>query len=72
MEPSSVTTVQAAMVMNKTYNVCSMDKIGLSYGTQAVSIAFEMGMFKPHDGTLDKAQQVVHDYTAWALYSFLK
>lgn len=72
MEPSSVTTVQAAIVINKTYNICSMDKIRLNYGAQAASIAYAMGMFETHDGTLDKAQEVVQDYIAWALYSFLK
>lgn len=72
VQPHAVTTVQAAIVINKTYNVCSMDKIGLSYGAQAASIATEMGMFEPNDGTLDEHEQIVRNYTAWALYSFLK
>jgi hypothetical protein len=67
-ESRSVTTVQAGMVINVTYNVYSMDKIGLSYGAQAASIAYEMGMFKPPDGLIDRALQTVRDYTAWCLY----
>jgi hypothetical protein len=70
-EPSSLTTVQAGIVINKIYNVCSMDKIGLNYGAQAASIAYELGLFEPNDSTLDKPQQIVRDYTAWSLYSFL-
>ncbi|KAJ6782478.1 hypothetical protein PWT90_07884 [Aphanocladium album] len=69
VEPSSITTVQAGIVMNIVYNVYSMDKVGLSYGTQAVSMAHAMGLFKPADGVTDASTQIVRDFTAWGLYS---
>ncbi|PMB70555.1 Nitrogen assimilation transcription factor nirA [Beauveria bassiana] len=43
LEPDSVTTIQAGMIMNIIYNVYSMDKVGLSYGAQASAMAYKMG-----------------------------
>lgn len=56
------------MVINVTYNTYSMDKIGLTYGAQVASIAYEMGMFEPSASTMDRHEQIVRDYTAWCLY----
>ncbi|KAJ3493402.1 hypothetical protein NLG97_g4751 [Lecanicillium saksenae] len=72
IEPRSVTTVQAGMVMNITYNVYSMDKVGLSYGFQAAAMAYEIGLFKPANGVIEPDVHTVRDYTAWCLYFCIK
>lgn len=67
LEPDSVTTIQAGMIMNIIYNVYSMDKVGLSYGAQASAMAYKMGLFKLPDEVTDPSLQIVRDFTAWGL-----
>ncbi|KAM3464907.1 hypothetical protein NHJ6243_001973 [Beauveria neobassiana] len=69
LEPDSVTTIQAGMIMNIIYNVYSMDKVALSYGAQASAMAYKMGLFKlPDEVTDPPSLQIVRDFTAWGLY----
>ncbi|RFN54941.1 zn(2)-c6 fungal-type DNA-binding domain protein [Fusarium flagelliforme] len=47
MEKSSITTVQAAMIFHIMYNIYSMDKLGMTYGVQAVAMAKDLKLFDP-------------------------
>ncbi|KAL6808365.1 nitrate assimilation regulatory protein nirA [Trichoderma camerunense] len=45
-QKSSITTVQAGMVINIMYNMYSMDKIGMTYGVQAIAMAHDLKLFE--------------------------
>lgn len=70
-EPS-ITTVQAAMVLNTVYNMTSMEVQGLSFGAQALALSYKIGILGPLPTELDKRQRHVYGYTAWCLYYWIR
>ncbi|SCO92559.1 uncharacterized protein FRV6_16687 [Fusarium oxysporum] len=71
MEKSSITTVQAAAIINIIYNMYSMDKLGTTYGVQAIAMAKDLKIFDPSCRPKSKSRQHVYDFTAWCLYYWM-
>jgi hypothetical protein len=72
MEESSITTVQAGVLIHIIYNMYSMDKLGITYGVQAVAIAKDLKVFESSCRPKSKARQQVYDFTAWCLYYWMR
>ncbi|KAF4340441.1 nitrate assimilation regulatory nirA [Fusarium beomiforme] len=71
MEKSSITTVQAAVIINIIYNMYSMDKLGMTYGVQAVAMAKDLKIFYSSSRPKSMKRQHVYDFTAWCLYYWM-
>ncbi|SCO81443.1 related to nitrate assimilation regulatory protein nirA [Fusarium oxysporum] len=69
-EPS-ITTLQAAMVLNPVYNMSSMETQGLSFGAQALALSHRLGILEALPAELDQRQRHVYGYTAWCLYYWI-
>ncbi|KFA69723.1 hypothetical protein S40285_09672, partial [Stachybotrys chlorohalonatus IBT 40285] len=67
LDRCSVTAVQAAMMMNVTYNLYAMDKVGMVYDAQAVALARELKLFDTVQWRT-KREWVGYGFTAWSLY----
>ncbi|KAJ4865698.1 fungal zn(2)-Cys(6) binuclear cluster domain-containing protein [Trichoderma breve] len=69
-QKSSITTVQAGMVINIIYNMYSMDKIGMTYDVQAIAMAHDLKLF---DGPTSKnrRKQRGYDFTAWSIFFWM-
>ncbi|CAI6338004.1 unnamed protein product [Periconia digitata] len=68
---SRITTVQAGLVMNILYNMYSMDKLGMTYAVQAVSIAHDLNIFGDTSSLRSARKQHAYGFTAWCIYSWL-
>ncbi|KAF5571266.1 C6 transcription factor [Fusarium phyllophilum] len=66
----SLTTIQAHLVTALTYNMNSMDEIGLSYIVQAISMGDRMKIFDTFPSTMDDKSKTARGLTAWALFNF--
>ncbi|KAF4434910.1 nitrate assimilation regulatory nirA [Fusarium acutatum] len=72
-EPS-ITTLQAAMVLNPVYNMTSLEtqaSLGLSLGAQALALSHKLGILESLPAELDQRQRHVYGYTAWCLYYWI-
>lgn len=67
---SSVTTVQAGLIISITCNIDGIDKIGWSYLHQAVDMARNMQLFKSSVALKDLKARAVRSITAWSLFSW--
>ena len=67
-EKSSLTTVQADIILNIIFNMHLMDKIGTTYAIHAVAMAHDLKLFAPSARVKDKRKQRAYDYTAWCVY----
>ncbi|KAH0531151.1 hypothetical protein TsFJ059_000019 [Trichoderma semiorbis] len=61
---------RAGMVINIMYNMYSMDKIGMTYGVQAIPMVHDLKLF---DGPTSKNQrkQRGYDFTAWSIFFWM-
>ncbi|KAG5985397.1 hypothetical protein E4U55_003625 [Claviceps digitariae] len=70
--PVRITTIQAAMVLSVTMNVCSAEALGIKYARAAVAMAVDQGLFLPSDTQrIDQRLQQAHDFTAWCLHNWI-
>lgn len=68
---SSLTAIQAAMVLNTIYDCDTMDKIGRSYMLQAVAMAHDLKLFQySSDKAMSKKTQRARHFTAWGLFAW--
>jgi hypothetical protein len=68
---SSLTAIQAAIVLNIIYDCDTMDKIGRSYLLQAVAMAHDLQLFKSStDKAMSKKMQWARSFTAWCLFAW--
>jgi hypothetical protein len=67
-ENNRLTTIQAAMFMNSTYNLNGLDKIGWRGTLKAIDMAYEIGLFGPPLDKYTPEEQCVRTYTAWCLF----
>ncbi|KAI9686064.1 MAG: hypothetical protein M1822_004047 [Bathelium mastoideum] len=68
---SSLTTIQAALVINVILNMQSMDKLGMTYTVQALNMAHKLGLFGPLTHLRSKRRQDSFALTAWNIYFWL-
>ncbi|SPJ82035.1 related to nitrate assimilation regulatory protein nirA [Fusarium torulosum] len=64
----SLTTVQAALVLNTVVNMFDMDSLSSAYIVQATKIARELGLFESTTYIMNKNLQNSYDLTAWSLF----
>ncbi|KAF5659828.1 nitrate assimilation regulatory nirA [Fusarium heterosporum] len=68
---SSLTTIQAAIVLNIIYDCDTMDKIGRSYLLQAVAMAHDIKLLQASpDKPISKKMQRARAFTAWCLFAW--
>ncbi|KAJ4138811.1 hypothetical protein NW768_002684 [Fusarium equiseti] len=68
---SSLTAIQAAIVLNTIYDCDTLDKIGRSYLLQAVAMAHDLKLFQSSsDKTMSKKMQRARTFTAWCLFAW--
>ncbi|KAF2449783.1 hypothetical protein P171DRAFT_379973 [Karstenula rhodostoma CBS 690.94] len=68
-ERSRLTTIQAALVMNITYNLNANDFIGIQYLDQACRMARALGLFGPARHDTSSKSYRARAITAWAVWS---
>ncbi|KAM3497815.1 hypothetical protein MY10362_008848 [Beauveria mimosiformis] len=67
---SSLTTIQAAIVLNTIYDADTMDKVGKMYMLQAIAMAHDMKLFKDDADIKSKRMRRARAFTAWCLYTW--
>ncbi|KAG6019158.1 hypothetical protein E4U19_007465 [Claviceps sp. Clav32 group G5] len=66
-----ITTIQAALVLSVTLNVCSADALGMRYARAAVAMAVDHGLYEESDAQRKSGPiQKAHDFTAWCLHNW--
>lgn len=68
LENKSLTTLQAALVINLIYVGNSMNKLGITYAIQAVAMAHELEIFGPLTNVKSQRRRQSYSFTAWCLY----
>ncbi|KAF5695660.1 3-carboxy-cis,cis-muconate cycloisomerase [Fusarium denticulatum] len=69
-DQSSITRIQADMVLHLEHGMNGQDKIGWSLCIAAVASAHEMGLFDNLPPGISHAQKTVRTMTAWALFAW--
>ncbi|KAF5635739.1 Zn(2)-C6 fungal-type DNA-binding domain protein [Fusarium sp. NRRL 52700] len=69
-DQTSITRIQADMVLHLEHGMNGQDKIGWSLCIAAVASAQEMGLFDNHPPGISHAQKTVRTMTAWALFAW--
>ncbi|KAG7423301.1 Nitrogen assimilation transcription factor nirA [Fusarium oxysporum f. sp. raphani] len=64
----SLTTLQAALIINTIVNMFGIDKLASAYLVQAIDIARELGLFEPTTYIKHKKLRHSYDLTAWSLF----
>ncbi|KAK2926338.1 hypothetical protein FoTM2_013203 [Fusarium oxysporum f. sp. vasinfectum] len=64
----SLTTLQAALIINTIVNMFGIDKLASVYLVQAIDIAHELGLFEPTTYIMHKKLRHSYDLTAWSLF----
>ncbi|KAJ4269845.1 hypothetical protein NW762_001514 [Fusarium torreyae] len=64
----SLTTLQAALVLNTIINMFDMDPLSSAYLVQATKMAHELGLFEPTTYIMNKKLRQSYDLTAWSLF----
>jgi hypothetical protein len=67
-EKNSLTTIQAALVINIIMNMYSLDKVGMTYAVKAVAMSHELELFTPHTHSNGTASQQSYGFTAWSVF----
>ncbi|XEU94964.1 hypothetical protein FSHL1_000248 [Fusarium sambucinum] len=67
---STITGVQADMILNLEHGMNGQDKLGFSLCVAAVATAQRLGLFDDYPATLSKASRTVRTITAWALFAW--
>ncbi|KAK1955724.1 hypothetical protein LY78DRAFT_423597 [Colletotrichum sublineola] len=70
MGGSTLTNLQAALVMNTVYNMDGLDEIGHIYMVQAAKIAHNMHLFSPLPATEWTDMDVARLFTAWGFFQW--
>ncbi|OAG06511.1 uncharacterized protein CC84DRAFT_1090661 [Paraphaeosphaeria sporulosa] len=68
-ERSRLTTVQAALILNITYNLNANDFIAIRYLDQACDMATALGLFEPARHDISSKSYRARAITAWAVWS---
>ncbi|KAG6056215.1 hypothetical protein E4U17_002343 [Claviceps sp. LM77 group G4] len=69
--PILITTIQAALVLSVTLNVCSAEALGMRYARAAVAMAVDHGLYDESDAQRKSEPiQQAHDFTAWCLHNW--
>jgi hypothetical protein len=68
MGESTLTTLQAALVMNSVYNMDGLDQIGNVYLVQATKIGYNLDLFRPWQGEHRTEMDIARHLTAWSLF----
>ncbi|KAG7425123.1 Nitrogen assimilation transcription factor nirA [Fusarium oxysporum f. sp. raphani] len=64
----SLTTLQAALIINTIVNMFGIDKLASAYLGQAIDIAHELGLFESTTYIMHKKLRHSYDLTAWSLF----
>lgn len=67
---SSLTTIQAATILNVICNEDAMDKVGRAYIVQAVAMAHDIDLFDPSVQHRSTKMQRARAFTAWSLFAW--
>jgi hypothetical protein len=67
---TSLTNIQAALVLNITYNVNGLDTIGNNYLTYALYHAEQMQLLDPCPEIKDRQMRNARYFTAWSLFNY--
>ena len=65
---SSLTTLQAALLIGLLFDLCGMDKIGWTYALQAIAMAHDLKLFEPSTNIKSNRMRHSRDFTAWGLF----
>ncbi|OAQ65033.1 C6 transcription factor [Pochonia chlamydosporia 170] len=65
-----LTTIQAAILIDLSYRVNGLDKIGSTYLRQAVAMAEVMQLLNTFPNDMDMEERNARDFTAWCLFSY--
>ncbi|KAG5958716.1 hypothetical protein E4U57_001140 [Claviceps arundinis] len=69
--PILITTIQAALVLSVTLNVCSTEALGMRYARAAIVMAVDLGLYDESDARRKSGSiQQGHDFTAWSLHNW--
>ncbi|KAF5596564.1 nitrate assimilation regulatory nirA [Fusarium pseudocircinatum] len=64
----SLTTLQAALVLNTIVNMFDMDPLSSAFLVRSIEIAHELGLFEPTTYIMNKKLRDSYDLTAWSLF----
>ncbi|EGU86544.1 hypothetical protein FOPG_17747 [Fusarium oxysporum f. sp. conglutinans race 2 54008] len=64
----SLTTLQAALIINTIVNMFGINKLASAYLAQAIDIAHELGLFEPTTYIMHKKLRHSYNLTAWSLF----
>ncbi|KAF5570420.1 nitrate assimilation regulatory nirA [Fusarium phyllophilum] len=64
----SLTTLQAALVLNTIVNMFDMDPLSSAFLVRSIEIAHELGLFEPTTYIMNKKLRNSYDLTAWSLF----
>ncbi|KAM0350165.1 hypothetical protein ACHAPU_003330 [Fusarium lateritium] len=64
----SLTTLQAALILNTVVNMFDMDPLSSAYMVQATKMAHELGLFESTTYIKNRAVRHSYDLTAWSLF----
>ncbi|CVK88335.1 related to nitrate assimilation regulatory protein nirA [Fusarium proliferatum] len=64
----SLTTLQAALVLNTIINMFDMDHLSSAFLVRSIEIAHELGLFEPTTYIMNKKLRNSYDLTAWSLF----
>lgn len=64
----TITTLQAALVMQLLLNISGMDKVGRMYGRQIIGLARDLGLFGYLTHIDDPRLLQAHQFMAWSLF----
>ncbi|KAF5665624.1 nitrate assimilation regulatory nirA [Fusarium denticulatum] len=64
----SLTTLQAALVLNTIVNMFDMDHLSSAFLVHSIEIAHELELFEPTTYIMNKKLRNSHDLTAWSLF----
>ncbi|KAF5538341.1 nitrate assimilation regulatory nirA [Fusarium mexicanum] len=64
----SLTTLQAALVLNTIVNMFDMDFLSSAFLVRSIEIAHELGLFEPTTYIMNKKLRNSYDLTAWSLF----
>jgi hypothetical protein len=68
MHNRSLTTLQAALVVNTIVNMFDMDPLSSAFLVRSIEIAHELGLFEPTTYIMNKKLRNSYDLTAWSLF----
>ncbi|KAF4460076.1 Zn(2)-C6 fungal-type DNA-binding domain [Fusarium albosuccineum] len=67
-QQSKLTTIQAALFLNRTCNMDGADTIGRWYTSRAVDMARELELFTVPNKAMSQEMRIAREFTAWTLF----